>query len=444
MGTQMSFAREGIITTEMRRVAQREGRSIEFIRREIAEGRLVVPANRNHLRLGLDPMGIGKNIRCKVNVNFGTSPVAKDLQSELLKLEVSLKYGADTVMDLSTGGNLKEIRQKVIEHSPVPVGTVPIYEMVKLTSDLTSLSEDDMIDVIEAQAAQGVDYMTIHAGLLKEFIPLAQRRITKIVSRGGGLIAHWMMETGRQNPLYTKFDKICEIFKRYDVTFSLGDGLRPGCTRDASDEAQLAELKVLGELTLKAWRHGVQVMIEGPGHIPFHQIAYNMEIQERVCHGAPFYILGPLVTDIAAGYDHLASSIGATAGGFFGAALLCYITPKEHLGLPDEEDVKQGLIAYKIAAHAADLARGLPGAGKWDDEMSRARYAFNWLKQYSLSVDPQLAKSYHDETLPGEYFESAEFCSMCGPKFCPMATMAKIEKKSAASRPTNEPVHTIA
>jgi phosphomethylpyrimidine synthase len=271
--------------------------------------------------------------------------------------------------------------------------------------------------------------MTIHAGVLKEFIPLAQKRITKIVSRGGGLIAHWMVETGKQNPFYTNFDRICDIFKKYDVSFSLGDGLRPGCINDASDEAQLAELKILGELTLRAWKSDVQVMIEGPGHVPLEQIAYNMKIQERICHGAPFYVLGPLVTDIAAGYDHMASAIGAAIAGTFGAAMLCYITPKEHLGLPDEEDVKQGLIAYKIAAHAADIARGFPNAKEWDNEMSRARFAFEWKKQYSLSIDPGTAKKFHDATLPGEYFESAEFCSMCGPKFCPMAAMKKIDGK---------------
>ncbi|MBI4243567.1 MAG: phosphomethylpyrimidine synthase ThiC [Planctomycetes bacterium] len=425
--TQMFYAREGIVTPEIQRVAEKEGFDTEFVRREVAEGTLIIPANVNHLSRGLNAMGIGRNIHCKVNVNFGTSPVTKDLQHELRKLEVSLKFGADTVMDLSTGGNLTKIRKEVIDHSPIPVGTVPIYEMIERVSDLSYLTESDILDVIEQQAKQGVDYMTIHAGLLKEFIPLAQKRITKIVSRGGGLIAHWITETGKQNPFYTSFDKICEIFKKYDVSFSLGDGLRPGCINDASDEAQLAELRVLGELTLRAWKNDVQVMIEGPGHIPVQQIAYNMKIEERLCHGAPFYVLGPLVTDIAAGYDHTASAIGAAIAGTFGAAMLCYITPKEHLGLPDEEDVKQGLIAYKIAAHAADVARELPNSKEWDNEMSRARFAFEWNKQYSLSIDPETAQNYHDITLPGEYFESAEFCSMCGPKFCPMAAMKKID-----------------
>lgn len=427
--TQMHRARTGEVTPEIRRVAEREGLDPGFVRREVAEGRAVIPANVVHLKGKLDPMGIGRNLKCKVNVNFGTSPVTKSLEAELKKLDVSIKYGADTVMDLSTGGDLDAIRTAVIQHSTVPVGTVPIYQMAEMVCDIADLTEQDMLDVIERQAKQGVSYMTLHAGVLLEHLPLATRRITKIVSRGGGLMAEWMVKHKKQNPLYTHFDEICEIFKRYDVTFSLGDGLRPGCTTDASDDAQFAELKTLGELTLKAWKHDVQVMIEGPGHVPLNQIPHNMKIEEQLCHGAPFYILGPLVIDFAAGYDHIASAIGAALGGFFGAAMLCYITPKEHLGLPTEEDVKQGLIAYKIAAHAADLARRRPGAKERNDEMSRARYRFDWNRQFELSIDPEVARAYHDESLPGDYFKSAEFCSMCGPKFCPMAIMSHLDEQ---------------
>lgn len=427
--TQMHRARRGEVTPEIRRVAEREGLDAEFVRREVAEGRAVVPANVVHLKGGLDPMGIGRNLKCKVNVNFGTSPVTRSLEAELKKLDLSIRYGADTVMDLSTGGDLDRIRTQVIQRSTVPVGTVPIYQMAEMVRDIADLSEQDMLDVIEKQARQGVSFMTIHAGVLLEHLPLATRRITKIVSRGGGLIAEWMVKRKKQNPLYTHFDEICEIFKRYDVTFSLGDGLRPGCTSDAGDEAQFAELKTLGELTLRAWKHDVQVMIEGPGHVPLNEIPYNMKIEEDLCHGAPFYILGPLVIDFAAGYDHIASAIGAALGGFFGASMLCYITPKEHLGLPTEEDVKQGLIAYKIAAAAADLARRRPGAKERNDEMSRARYRFDWNRQFELSIDPEVARAYHDETLPGEYFKSAEFCSMCGPRFCPMAIMSHLDER---------------
>jgi phosphomethylpyrimidine synthase len=433
--TQMHHARAGLVTPQMKRVAQREGVDPESVRREVAEGRAVIPANLHHLRQGLDPMGIGTNLACKVNVNFGTSPITKSLDQELAKLQTSIRHGADTVMDLSTGGDLNHIREQVIGHSSVPVGTVPIYQMAEQAREIADMTARDMLEVIETQAKQGVDYMTIHAGVLREFVPYAQRRITKIVSRGGGLLAEWMARRKEQNPFYTHFDEICEIFKEHDVTFSLGDGLRPGCTADASDEAQFLELKVLGELTLRSWRHDVQVMIEGPGHVPLDQVPYNMKIQEEICHGAPFYVLGPLVTDIAAGYDHIASAIGAAVAGQFGAALLCYITPKEHLGLPNEEDVKQGLIAYKIAAHAADIARKRPGARDRDDEMSRARFGFDWPKQFALSIDPETARKYHDETLPGEYFKSAEFCAMCGPKFCPMAIMSHLDEEKAPARP---------
>jgi phosphomethylpyrimidine synthase len=418
--TQMHRARRGEVTPEMKRVAEREGLDPELVRREVAEGRAIIPANVGHLKHRLDPMGIGIAFRCKINANIGNSAVTSDLEGELRKLHVAVHYGADTVMDLSTGGNLDEIRRAIIEASTVPVGTVPIYQMAQHVREIADLRPQDMLEVIERQARQGVDYMTIHAGVLLEHLPLVKGRITKIVSRGGSLIAEWMVRHRRQNPLYTHFDEICEIFKHYDVSFSLGDGLRPGCLHDASDEAQFAELRTLGELTLRAWRHDVQVMIEGPGHVPLDQVPYQVirEIQE--CHGAPFYTLGPLVTDIAPGYDHITSAIGAAVIGQFGASMLCYVTPKEHLGLPKEEDVRQGVIAYKIAAHAADVARGRRGARDRDDELSRARFAFDWNRQFALSLDPETARQYHDEDLPAEYFKSAEFCSMCGPRFCSM------------------------
>ncbi len=414
--TQMDYAREGIITPEMEYVAARENLPVEVVRKEVAEGRMIIPANINHY--ALEPMAIGIAAKCKVNANIGNSAVTSDIEGELEKLRVALKYGADTVMDLSTGGNLNEIREAIIENSPVPIGTVPIYQALKEVRSIENLTEQDILDIIELQAQQGVDYMTIHAGVLREFLPMVNHRLMGIVSRGGSIIAEWMTVHGKQNPLYTNFDKICQIFKKYDVSFSLGDGLRPGCINDASDEAQFAELKVLGELTKKAWEHGVQVMIEGPGHVPMDQIEMNIKKQQELCHGAPFYVLGPLVTDVAPGYDHIASAIGAAMAGWYGASMLCYVTPKEHLGLPNAEDVKQGLIAYKIAAHAADLARHRPGAKEWDDAMSKARYEFDWLRQFALAIDPETARRYHDETLPQEGYKSAKFCSMCGPSFC--------------------------
>ncbi len=414
--TQMDYAREGVITPEMEFVAKRENLPVELIRDEVARGRMIIPANINHYRL--EPMAIGVAAKCKVNANIGNSAVTSDVETELEKLRVALKYGADTVMDLSTGGNIDEIREAIVEHSPVPIGTVPIYQALQEVRSIEKLTEQDILDMIEHQAQQGVDYMTIHAGVLREFLPLVNHRLMGIVSRGGSIMAEWMTIHGKQNPLYTNFDKICEIFKKYDVSFSLGDGLRPGCINDASDEAQFAELKVLGELTKKAWEHGVQVMIEGPGHVPMDQIEMNIKKEMELCHEAPFYVLGPLVTDIAPGYDHIASAIGAAMAGWYGASMLCYVTPKEHLGLPNVEDVKQGLIAYKIAAHAADLARHRPGAKEWDDAMSKARYEFDWEKQFELAIDPETARRYHDETLPQEGYKSAKFCSMCGPSFC--------------------------
>ncbi len=426
--TQMHRSREGEITPEMRRVAEREGLEPDFVRREVAEGRMIIPANVVHLAASLDPMGIGIACGCKVNSNIGNSAVSSDIDAELKKLHTSVHYGADTVMDLSTGGAIDEIRRAIIGASTVPIGTVPIYQMIQHVKEVADLTPRDMLDMIERQAGQGVDYMTIHAGLLLEHLPLVKDRLTKIVSRGGSLIAEWMVRHRKQNPLYTHYDEICEIFKKYDVSFSLGDGMRPGCTHDASDEAQFAELRTLGDLTLRAWKHDVQVMVEGPGHIPLDQVPYQAikEIQE--CHGAPFYTLGPLVTDIAPGYDHITSAIGAAVIGQYGSSMLCYVTPKEHLGLPKEEDVKQGMIAYKIAAHAADIARRRPGARRRDDELSKARFAFDWNRQFALALDPETARRYHDEDLPADYFKSAEFCSMCGPKFCSMKVMTKIDQ----------------
>ncbi len=425
--TQMHAARRGEVTPAMKRVAEREGMEPDVLRREVAEGRAIIPANVNHLAKRLDPMGIGQALSVKINSNIGNSSVTSDVDGELKKLHTSVHYGADTVMDLSTGGSIDEIRRAIIDASTVPIGTVPIYQMVQNEKDVADLAWKSMLDMIERQARQGVDYMTIHAGVLLEYLPLVGRRITKIVSRGGSLTAQWMKARHEQNPFYAHFDEICEILKQHDVSFSLGDGLRPGCTHDASDAAQMAELKTLGELTLKSWRHDVQVMIEGPGHVPLNQVPYQILKEIEVCHGAPFYTLGPLVTDIAPGYDHITSAIGAAVIGWFGTSMLCYVTPKEHLGLPDEEDVKQGVIAYKIAAHAADLARGRKGARDRDDALSRARFEFRWNDQFALSLDPETARRMHDETLPAEYFKSAEFCSMCGPKFCPMRSPAQVD-----------------
>jgi phosphomethylpyrimidine synthase len=416
--TQMHFARLGIATGEMEHVARRERLPVELVRSEVARGRMIIPANVNHPEL--EPMAIGIAATCKINANIGNSQVTSDVNGELTKLGACLKHGADTVMDLSTGGDIPHIRDVLLRHSTVPLGTVPTYEAVERVKRIEELSARDLLDVVEEQAKQGVDYMTIHAGILRDFLPLAQHRITGIVSRGGALMAQWMMGNGLENPYFTHFDELCEIFKKYDVSFSLGDSLRPGCLADASDQAQFAELKVLGYLTKKAWEHDVQVMIEGPGHVPMDQIEMNMKIEQDVCFEAPFYVLGPLTTDIAPGYDHITSAIGAALAGWHGASMLCYVTPAEHLSLPNEEDVHQGIIAYKIAAHAADVARGRPGARDRDDALSRARYAFDWREQFRLSLDPDTAQRKHDETLPHDAFKTAEFCAMCGPKFCSM------------------------
>jgi len=424
--TQMHYARQGVVTEEMEYVARREGLAAELVRAEVARGRMIIPANIRHVEL--EPMAIGVASKCKINANIGNSATTSHLEEELDKLHTSVHFGADTVMDLSTGGDIHAIRESNLRSCPVPLGTVPIYQAVTRVQHVRDLTPELMLEVIEEQAAQGVDYMTIHAGVLREYIPLTRQRITGIVSRGGAILAEWCVENRKQNFLYERFSDLCKIFQKYDVSFSLGDGLRPGCIADASDAAQFAELKTLGELTLKAWEYDVQVMIEGPGHIPMDQIKLQVDKEVELCHEAPFYTLGPLVTDIAPGYDHITSAIGAALIGWHGASMLCYVTPKEHLGLPNKEDVRQGIIAYKIAAHAADLARHRPGARHRDDALSYARFLFDWNKQFELSLDPERARSMHDETLQDDYYKEAAFCSMCGPKFCSMNTTQTLEK----------------
>ncbi|MFU1781399.1 phosphomethylpyrimidine synthase ThiC [Haloarcula japonica] len=416
--TQLAAARNGTVTGAMERIAEREGVEPGFVRQQVADGQAVIPANVGHD--SLDPMIIGREFATKVNANIGNSEETSDIEGELEKLHTAVHYGADTVMDLSTGSNLDEIRSANVEHSPVPIGTVPIYEAVKRAGDASEITHELLLDVIEKQAKQGVDYMTIHAGVRMEHLLLTDGRKTGIVSRGGSILAQWIEENGMENPLYTKFEDLCEIFREYDVTFSLGDGLRPGCLADAGDEAQFAELDTLGELTRTAWDHDVQVMVEGPGHVPMDQVAEQVERQQEVCDGAPFYVLGPLVTDVAPGYDHITSAIGATEAGRAGAAMLCYVTPKEHLGLPEKSDVRDGIAAYRIAAHAADVANGREGARDWDDALSEARYAFDWREQFDLALDPDRAREYHDQTLPGDNYKEARFCSMCGVEFCSM------------------------
>ncbi len=447
--TQIEAARKGIITDEMRFVAVREDLDVELVRDEVARGRMVIPANTVHLQKRLEPLGIGVAASCKINANIGNSAVTSKIDEELEKLHMAVHLGSDTVMDLSTGGNIDAIRQAIIDASLVPIGTVPIYQAIQNLNDPSDITPQMMLDMVEHQAKQGVDYMTIHAGVLQEYLPLTARRITGIVSRGGSLMGAWMLAHNRQNPWYTHFDDLCEIMHTYDVTFSLGDGLRPGCLADANDEAQFAELKTLGELTLKAWEHNCQVMIEGPGHIPMHLVKMNVDMERELCHEAPFYVLGPLVTDVAPGYDHITSAIGAALAAEAGAAMLCYVTPKEHLGLPNKDDVRQGVIAYKIAAHAGDIARGRKNARKRDDELSKARFEFDWNRQFELSLDPETARSMHDDTLPQDVFKAAKFCSMCGPKFCSMRItqdirqMAEVEirdQKSEVRNPLGQPV----
>jgi len=412
--TQLEHARMGTVTPEMRRVAEREPHlSVEEIRDEIAAGRMVIPANRVHLENGLDPMAIGRASLTKVNANMGASPISSGTHEEIEKLEWATRWEADTVMDLSTGGDVDATRIAICNASTVPIGTVPIYSMI-LDRKIEELDAMTVLDRLEEQAQQGVDYFTIHAGVRREHLPYVSRRLIGIVSRGGSLLAKWMIHHEQENLMTQIWDEICELVRRYDVTFSIGDGLRPGGLSDATDLAQLGELQALGELTERAWRHGCQVMIEGPGHVPFDQIEFNMKLQRRLCHGAPFYVLGPLVTDIFPGYDHITSAIGATAAAYHGASMLCYVTPKEHLGLPKKDDVKQGCVAYKIAAHAADIALGIPSARDRDDELTKARAALNWEKHFELSFDPDLARAYHDEDLDVD----TDFCAMCGHDWC--------------------------
>ncbi|MGG0258751.1 phosphomethylpyrimidine synthase ThiC [Bacillus mycoides] len=417
--SQMHYARNGIITSEMEYVAIREGVEPEFVRKEIAEGRAILPANINHPEA--EPMIIGRNFHVKVNANIGNSAVSSSIAEEVEKMTWATRWGADTIMDLSTGKNIHTTREWIIRNAPVPVGTVPIYQALEKVNGIAEdLTWEVYRDTLIEQAEQGVDYFTIHAGVLLRYIPITAKRMTGIVSRGGSIMAQWCLFHHKENFLYTHFEEICEIMKQYDVSFSLGDGLRPGSIADANDEAQFSELETLGELTKIAWKHDVQVMIEGPGHVPMHLIKENMEKELDICQGAPFYTLGPLTTDIAPGYDHITSAIGAAMIGWFGTAMLCYVTPKEHLGLPNKDDVREGVITYKIAAHAADLAKGHKTAHQRDDALSKARFEFRWRDQFNLSLDPERAMEYHDETLPAEGAKTAHFCSMCGPKFCSM------------------------
>ncbi|MGP9784349.1 phosphomethylpyrimidine synthase ThiC [Arthrobacter sp. MYb224] len=417
--TQMHYARQGVITPEMRYVALREECDVELVRSELAAGRAILPVNINHPES--EPMIIGKAFLVKINANIGNSAVTSSIAEEVSKLQWATKWGADTVMDLSTGDDIHTTREWIIRNSPVPIGTVPIYQALeKVNGEANELTWEIFRDTVIEQCEQGVDYMTIHAGVLLRYIPLTANRVTGMVSRGGSIMAGWCLAHHQENFLYTHFDELCEIFSRYDVAFSLGDGLRPGSIADANDAAQFAELDTLAELTKRAWKYDVQVMVEGPGHIPFHLVRENVERQQELCDGAPFYTLGPLVTDIAPGYDHITSAIGATEIARYGTAMLCYVTPKEHLGLPNRDDVKTGVITYKIAAHAADLAKGHPGATARDDALSKARFEFRWNDQFSLSLDPVTAQEFHDETLPAEPAKTAHFCSMCGPKFCSM------------------------
>ena len=417
--TQMHYARQGVITPEMRFVAVREGCDVELVRSEVAAGRAIIPNNVNHPES--EPMIIGRAFLVKVNANIGNSAVHSSIAEEVEKLEWATKWGADTVMDLSTGDDIHTTREWLMRNSPVPIGTVPIYQALeKVNGDASALTWEIYRDTVIEQCEQGVDYMTVHAGVLLRYVPLTADRVTGIVSRGGSILAGWCLAHHQENFLYTHFDELCEIFARYDVAFSLGDGLRPGSLADANDAAQFAELDTLAELTKRAWAYDVQVMVEGPGHVPFHLVRENVERQQELCDGAPFYTLGPLVTDIAPGYDHITSAIGATEIARYGTAMLCYVTPKEHLGLPDRDDVRTGVVTYKIAAHAADVAKGHTGARDRDDALSKARFEFRWRDQFNLSLDPELAEAYHDETLPAEAAKTAHFCSMCGPKFCSM------------------------
>ncbi|MBD0863337.1 phosphomethylpyrimidine synthase ThiC [Gordonia sp. zg691] len=423
--TQLAWARAGIVTDEMRFVAAREGVDAELVRSEVAIGRAVIPANHRHPES--EPMIIGKRFAVKVNANIGNSAVRSSIADEVEKMVWATRWGADTIMDLSTGADIHTTREWILRNSPVPVGTVPMYQALeKVNGDPASLTWEIYRDTVIEQAEQGVDYMTVHAGVLLRYVPLTARRVTGIVSRGGSIMAAWCLAHHQESFLYTHFDELCQIFRRYDITFSLGDGLRPGSIADANDEAQFAELRTLGELTSIAKSHGVQVMIEGPGHVPMHKIAENVRLEEELCEEAPFYTLGPLATDIAPAYDHITSAIGAAMIAQAGTAMLCYVTPKEHLGLPDRDDVKVGVITYKIAAHSADLAKGHPRAQERDDALSKARFEFRWTDQFNLALDPDTAREYHDETMPAEPAKTAHFCSMCGPKFCSMRISADV------------------
>jgi len=436
--TQLYYARNGIITPEMEYIAIREQMDPEYVREEVASGRAIIPANINHPET--EPMIIGKNFHVKINANIGNSAVSSSIEEEVEKMTWATRWGADTIMDLSTGKNIHTTREWIIRNSPVPVGTVPIYQALEKVNGIAEdLTWEVYRDTLIEQAEQGVDYFTIHAGVLLRYIPLTAKRTTGIVSRGGSILAQWCLAHHKENFLYTHFQDICEILSKYDISISLGDGLRPGSIADANDEAQFAELETLGELTKIAWNYDVQVMIEGPGHVPMHLIKENVEKQQEICKEAPFYTLGPLTTDIAPGYDHITSAIGAAMIGWFGTAMLCYVTPKEHLGLPNKEDVREGVIAYKIAAHAADLAKGHPGAQNRDDALSKARFEFRWHDQFNLSLDPERAREYHDETLPAEGAKTAHFCSMCGPKFCSMRISHDIrELGNDSSNPMHE------
>ncbi len=425
MVTQLHYAKRGELTAEMVRVAEREKLPAEVILREVAAGRLVIPANICHTNL--DPQGVGDAVCCKINTNIGGSPVRSDATEELRKLRLALLLGSDAVMDLTVGPHITEIRRTLLENCPAPLGTVPIYEEIERIDDVLDMTADGLLDVIERQAAQGVDFMTVHAGLMREHVPLAKKRLCGIVSRGGSLTAMWMAHHKKENPLHENFDRLLDICRRYDVTLSLGDGLRPGCLADASDDAQFAELAALGKLVKRCHDAEVQVMVEGPGHVPFDQIAMNMQKERELCYEAPFYILGPVVTDVAPGYDHITSAIGATMGAFSGASMLCYVTPREHLGLPNLEDVRQGVIAYKIAAHAADVARKRPGARDRDDALSKARAAFDWDEVFKLSMDPERARMMHEESHINPEDIKAEYCSMCGPKHCAMKVSRQVK-----------------
>ena len=433
--TQLDFARLGVCTPEMKRVAEHERHlSPEQVRDEVGAGRMIVTGNRLHLGHRLDPIAIGRAARTKINANIGASPVSSGTHDELEKLEWAVRWGADTVMDLSTGGDVDACREAIVRHSTVPIGTVPLYSMI-IGRSIEELDERLILEAIEQQARQGVDYFTIHAGVLRAALPLVDRRLGGIVSRGGALMARWMQVHGRENPMYSAFDAICDILRRYDVAFSLGDGLRPGTLADATDEAQLFELRTIASLTERAWRRGCQVMVEGPGHVPYDQIEYNMKLERQLCHGAPFYVLGPLVSDVFAGYDHITSAIGSTAAAYHGASMLCYVTPKEHLGLPRKEHVKAGCIAHKIAAHAADVALGIPGARDWDDRLSEARMGLDWPKQFELTFDSETARALHDEDMS----DSRDYCAMCGHDWCAVRLSAEVRARHRADRAAGKP-----